>query len=503
MSGISPLCARFLNAMLGPVLGNPGAVLPKGTEIMQPQSVTLLPRCRQQFTEPAAVIWSISPGFGTITADGLYTAPNVVWLSRTVTVTALDNAGHEIGHATVTVSSAKAWLILLGIFWTVLSFGLLVGIFSWWPPPARPASVSVYPPVATLINGEPLQFLSSAIGSGDTTVIWSASDGEITPSGVFSAPPAPKTGPVTVTATRNSDHTQTASAQVTVNAAQLIMNRSVVDASGMKDGDKIPFQAIGPSGPAGGLKWYLSGPGEIATNGTYTVHEKSAAQAVVTAIDPATGRKAAAVLLLLPADVAGDGPMLFLVVLMGAFGALLAAIRSFVNFVGSRSFVPSWSFYYLFRPMFGAGLALIVFLAYRIGAVSGPKGGTPADPFTAAFVAGMVGLFADTVLQKLKELVDQLFRPQDTRSDKLPGEAHASVPAITRLTVANGVLTVEGNGFAAGASVSLNGHDAPTTFVDSTRLTVTPLPASLAGAVSVIVTNRDGRRSAAGNFDAS
>jgi hypothetical protein len=350
---------------------------------MQPPSVTLLPGCRQRFTEPTAVTWSISPSFGTITADGLYTAPNAVLLSRTVTVTALDGAGLEISHSTVTVSSARAWLILLGIFWTVLSSGLLVGIFAVWPPPARPASVSVYPPVATLIKGDTLQFLSSATGSGDTTVIWSATDGDITPSGVFSAPAAPKTGNVTVTATRNSDHTQTASAEVTVNAAHLIMSRSIVDASGMKNGDKIPLQAMGPSGPAAGLQWYLSGPGEIATNGTYTVHERSAAKAVVTAIDPAAGRKAAAVILLLPADVAGDRRMLLLVALMGAFGALLAATRSFVNFVGSRSFVPSWSFYYLFRPMFGTGLALIVFFAYRIGAVSVPNGGTPAEPFTA------------------------------------------------------------------------------------------------------------------------
>ncbi|HXK04335.1 MAG TPA: IPT/TIG domain-containing protein [Verrucomicrobiae bacterium] len=417
-------------------------------------------------------------------------------------MTALDGADHEIGHSTVTVSSAKAWLILLGIFWAVLSSGLLVGIFALWPRPARPASVSVYPLVATLINGESLQFLSSATGSGDTTVIWSATDGDITPSGVFSAPAAPKTGPVTVTATRNSDHTQTASAQVTIRATQLIMNRSVVDASGMKDGEKILFQAMGPSGPATGLQWYLSGPGVIATDGTYTVHEKSAAQAVVTAIDPAAGRKAAAVILLLPADVARDGPLLLLVAVVGAFGALLAAVRSFVNFVGSRTFVPSWSFYYLFRPLFGAGLALIVFFAYRIGAVSGPTRGTPADPFTAAFVAGMVGLFADTVLQKLKELVEQLFRPQDTRSDKLAGAAQTSVPSITSLNVDGGVLTIQGNGFAAGAIVSLNGHNAPTTFVDPTKLTVT-LPDGLTGQVSVIVTNHDGSRSAAKSFTAT
>jgi len=389
---------------------------------MQPQSVTLLPRCRQQFTELSAASWALSPGFGDISTGGLYTAPAVVLLSRAVTVSALDSAGHEIDNATVIVSSAKTWMILLGIFWTLLSLSLLGGLLANWPSPTRPASVTVYPPVVTLTSGEPLQFLSAAAGAGDTAVVWSAPNAEITPSGVFSAPPSPATGPFTVTATRNSDHAQMASAQVIVGKEQLIMNRSVVDASAMKAGEKIPFQAFGATGPVDGLNWYLSGPGEIASNGAYTVQGKSAAQAVVTAIDAATGRKAAAVVLLLPPDDPGDGRMLFLVLLMGAFGAMLGAARSFAAFVGSRGFAPSWSLFYLFRPMFGAGLALIVFFGYRIGAVSGPKG-SPADPFAAAFVAGMVGLFADTVLQKLKELIDTMFpSTQDARPDKLPAQ---------------------------------------------------------------------------------
>jgi hypothetical protein len=470
---------------------------------MQPQSVTLQPRCRQQFTEPAAADWGIAPGFGEITKEGLYKAPNLVLFSRTVTVSALDNAGHEISHATVTVSSAKAWIILLAIFWTAMALWLLGDVLAKWPPPARPASVSVYPPVVTLMKDASLQFLSSATGSGDTAVIWSvAPNAEITPSGVFSAPAAG--GPFVVTAMRNSDHTQTASAQVIINTAPLIMNRSVVDASAMKDGEKIPFQTIAPAGSVSGLKWYLSGPGEIGADGTYTVRGKYAAQSVVTAVDPATGRKAAAVVLLLSSDGVGDGPLLWLVVLMGAFGALLGAARSFVSFVGSRSFAPSWSLFYLFRPVFGAGLALIVFFGYRIGAVSGPKGGSPADPFAAAFIAGMVGLFADTVLQKLKELIDTIFpSTQDTRSDKLPakGATPAAAPAITKLAAANGVLTVEGTGFAAGAVVSLNGTNETTTFVDATKLTVT-LPAGLTGQVAAIVTNADGKKSAAANFDA-
>jgi hypothetical protein len=77
------------------------------------------------------------------------------------------------------------------------------------------------------------------------------------------------------------------------------------------------------------------------------------------------------------------------------------ASRSLANFVGNDAFVPRWSLFYVFRPTFGAGLALLVFFGYRIGAVAGVKGAAPADPFAATFVAGMVGLFADTVMQKL------------------------------------------------------------------------------------------------------
>jgi hypothetical protein len=215
----------------------------------------------------------------------------------------------------------------------------------------------------------------------------------------------------------------------------------------------------------------------------------------VTAVDPANTGRAAAVVQLSTSGVVDDVRMLCLVVVMGAFGALIGASRSFVNFVGNRSFAPSWSFFYLFRPMFGAGLALIVFLGYRIGAVGGPKGGSPADPFTAAFVAGIVGLFADTALEKLRELILTLFGAQDARKDKLAGASPGTL-AITDMTLGNGTLTIIGTGFASGASVSLNGTVYQTKFVDSTQLTLA-LPAVLAAGtpVTFFVTNPDGGKS--------
>jgi hypothetical protein len=232
-------------------------------------------------------------------------------------------------------------------------------------------------------------------------------------------------------------------------------------------------------------------------NGVYTVSDKSAAQAVVTALDPAGGRQAAAVVRLTSGRRVDDKPLLWLVVIMGAFGALLGAMRSFVNFVGSRTFVPSWGFYYFSRPVFGAGLALIVFFAYRIGAVTGPQGASPADPFAAAFIAGIVGLFADTFLQKLQELVTQLFRPADPRTDKMG--AAPTPPAVTGLAVDQGVLSVTGTNFASGATVLVNGTGLHPTAITPTKITVA-LPDSLKATgtkLTVVVTNADGGKSSA------
>ncbi len=185
---------------------------------MQPQSVTLLPGAVQQFTEPAATAWAISPGFGKIDNQGLYTAPGRLWVSRTVEVSAL-NQGAVVGRAS-------------------------------------PASTSVYPVVATLTPAQSLQFLSSVSGAVDSEVIWTASEGEITPSGVFTAPAAPKGDPIMVTATRSTDRTQSATAQVIIRQEQLVMDRSVVDASTIAQGNRIMFRALGQKGPQEGLNWF-------------------------------------------------------------------------------------------------------------------------------------------------------------------------------------------------------------------------------------------------------
>src|SRR5579884_2427882 len=244
--------------------------------MIQPKCVTLLPGGQQEFTCQGADTWIISPQFGAIAPEagapgtGRYRAPRFLLLSRTIAVIATAR-GTEIDRASVTISSAGAWMTVLAIFWALVSIGLIWAVTWVWPPPPAPPAVAVYPPVATLPAGEALQFLSSATGAGDAAVIWTASEGEITPTGVFTAPGAPSGKPVTVTATRNSDRTQSAAAQVLVRPTKMIMNRSVVNATGISRGGKIQFTAIGPPPATGALQWYLTGPGRLGANGLYTV----------------------------------------------------------------------------------------------------------------------------------------------------------------------------------------------------------------------------------------
>jgi hypothetical protein len=192
-----------------------------------------------------------------------------------------------------------------------------------------------------------------------------------------------------------------------------------------------------------------------------------------------------------------DTNLLVLVILMGALGALLGASRSLANFVGNGAFIPRWSLFYLFRPTFGAGLALLVFFGYRIGAVTGVKSTGPADPFAATFVAGMVGLFADTVLQKLKDLITALFPSHDERTDKVTPPAHTPAIASADGSRATGKMTIRGSSFVTGATVTFDMNPRATAFVSPNELTVTLDPTDQVGRVKVVVTNPDKGASAA------
>src|SRR5205807_28939 len=91
-----------------------------------------------------------------------------------------------------------------------------------------PVSVSVNPNPASVVAGGSEQFSATVQNAADTTVTWQASNGSITPGGLYTAPSAVPATPLTVTAISNADGTSSASATIQVTDFNLSLPKSVV-----------------------------------------------------------------------------------------------------------------------------------------------------------------------------------------------------------------------------------------------------------------------------------
>jgi hypothetical protein len=461
----------------------------------------------------------------------VYTAPpkSYLWFSRQVELGA-DVNGTVAGAAVITLTSAPVWTVALGIIYIPLFFALVISVVAIWPPQPAAPWIQLTPPTVTVVPGFQQQFDARIWEARDQGVTWSATDGIISPTGLFAAPATSNNNTVVITATSAADHTLVQSALVVLNPHGLALrpasvalspsgtasfhtmeNTALANTASAASGTP-PTSGVSAPGPTQ-IEWAVSDPAALPLlnadpSGKVTVQAPKQiatfTRVVLTASDKADRkRQASAVIYLSPAEtpvgsemvayeLMRDTRLLMLVMLMGALGALLGASRSLANFVGNDAFLPRWSLFYLFRPTFGAGLALMVFFGYRIGAVMGVKGAAPADPFAATFVAGMVGLFADTVLQKLKDLITALLPSQDERKDKIAASITAA-PSIESAqgTKQNNQLNVKGQNFVSGASVLLNGKPRVTAFVNSTELRVMLDVSDTAGNVKVVVINPD------------
>lgn len=142
-------------------------------------------------------------GYGTLTPNGLYTAPAVVPSTNTLFAVATSCVDHTA----------------FGTFQIIIKSGF---------------SVTITPTTAIVGTGQTYQFTATVRGPGTSGVNWavcqsssSASGlscgvsglGTISSSGAYTAPGTPPTGAVTIQATLVADPTQTATATVTVSAA--------------------------------------------------------------------------------------------------------------------------------------------------------------------------------------------------------------------------------------------------------------------------------------------
>jgi hypothetical protein len=117
-----------------------------------------------------------------------------------------------------------------------------------------------------------------------------------------------------------------------------------------------------------------------------------------------------------------DVRLLLIVVLAGAAGSCIGAQTSFATFVGNRSLVASWTWWYVLRPFIGMTLALVFYFVIRGGLLSVNSGADEMSPYGVAAVAALVGLFSKQATDKLEEVFTTLFRTEKGKGDDLRGD---------------------------------------------------------------------------------
>lgn len=223
----------------------------------------------QQFTATVigfsdnSVTWSVSgpkcvaDACGTISTNGLYTAPAVLPATPTVTVTATANANGK------TSASARVTLFV-------------------------PIVVTISPSTAEVTVGQHQQFRATASGTTNTLFTWTLSGagcsggacGTITTTGLYTAPAtAPNPASVTVKAASQADLTQSATATVLVIptnnsklSGQYVFQFTGFDANGVYQAAGV-FTSDGNGKILAGLEDTNSttGPKTAAFTGTYSV----------------------------------------------------------------------------------------------------------------------------------------------------------------------------------------------------------------------------------------
>jgi len=119
-----------------------------------------------------------------------------------------------------------------------------------------------------------------------------------------------------------------------------------------------------------------------------------------------------------------DALYLIAVVLLGAIGASIAALTSFATFVGNRTFIRSWKWWYVVRMPIGAAIAVVFYFVLRGGLLSVSTTTGAISPYGIGAVAALAGMFSKQATDKLDEVFTNLFRTEggdNARKDNADG----------------------------------------------------------------------------------
>jgi hypothetical protein len=121
-------------------------------------------------------------------------------------------------------------------------------------------------------------------------------------------------------------------------------------------------------------------------------------------------------------SVSDEVRLIFIVAMAGALGGLVHALRSLYWYVGNRELVFSWLAMYILLPFVGTTLGLVFYFVIRGGFFSPEATIEQTSPFGFAALAGLVGMFSEQAVLKLKDVAETLLaKPQEGR-DTVPEE---------------------------------------------------------------------------------
>ena len=186
--------------------------------------------------------------------------------------------------------------------------------------------------------------------------------------------------------------------------------------------------------------------------------------------------------------------LFFMVILSGAMGGTLHALRSLFWYVGHRDLRWSWLLMYLLLPISGASIAIIFFLVAYAGLYTVQGTGS----FILVGLGALVGMFSAQAAEKLRKIAEGLLTsaPQgaNTVAPRPPGQS-AQPAAITVTSVAppsgsiagGTQVTINGTGFSGVTAVTFDGLPATTVLAATDTAMTATTPAHAAAVVDVVV----------------
>lgn len=121
-------------------------------------------------------------------------------------------------------------------------------------------------------------------------------------------------------------------------------------------------------------------------------------------------------------SISDEVRLILIVALTGALGGLVHALRSLYWYVGNRALVFSWLTKYILLPFVGATLGLVFYFVIRGGFFSPEATSQETSPFGFAALSGLVGMFSEQAVLKLKELAETLLTKPRPGEDSRPEE---------------------------------------------------------------------------------